>query len=227
MLRRSDIYTIFTCVWPKLLMSRCNHSPPLTSFLSCCYQRWKSEAYATTRTAKSNKSIHLFATCTRMAVAFAIIVLSKQLKKFQRVNAMVLSFCCKWIHAPSRLICISLLDQPFYFGRFGRRFSNNTIKKGNLLFGNTIEMKYSSDRVFEAVQTPRCTTCFKDWLHRLSVTISRLLIGRDDMVPRKWRDGEAICFSQSHHPRNFRRNFKRNGHHKLSMLLPLVVPLEF
>ena len=64
-------------------------------------------------------------------------------------------------------------------------FSNNTIKKGNLLFGNTIEMKYSSDRVFEAVQTTRCTTCFKDRLHRLTVTISRLLIGRDDMVPRK------------------------------------------
>ena len=78
MLRRSDIYTLFTGVRPKPLMSRCNHSPPLTSFLSCCYQRWKSE---TTRTAKSNKSIHLFATCTRMAVAFAIIALSKQLKK--------------------------------------------------------------------------------------------------------------------------------------------------
>ena len=31
--------------------------------------------------------IHLSATCTRMAVAFAIIVLSKQLKKFLRVNA--------------------------------------------------------------------------------------------------------------------------------------------
>ena len=124
----------------------------------------------TRRTAKSSKSIHLFATCTRMAVAFAIIVLSKQLKKFLRVNATGLSFCCKWIHAPSRLICIALLDQPFHFGRFGRRFSNNKIKKGNLLFGNTVETKDSSDRVFEAVQTTRCTTCFKDWLHRLSVT---------------------------------------------------------
>ena len=162
-----------------------------------------------------------------MAVAFAIIVLSKQLKKFLRVNATGLSFCCKWIHALSRHICITLLDQPFHFGRFGRRFSNNKIKKGNLLFGNTVEMKYSSDRVFEAVQATRCTTCFKDWLHCLSVTISRLLIGRDDTVRRKWRDGEAICFSLSHHPRDFRRNFKRNGHHKLSMLLPLVVPLEF
>ena len=102
-------------------------------------------------------------------------------------------------------------------------------------------MKYSSDRVFEAVQTARCSTCFgvclhegggpqvgevtcgklphltgkrdhikmreyldrrvtsptwsppppcklavKDWLHRLTVTISRLLIGRDDMVPRTY-----------------------------------------
>ena len=107
-------------------------------------------------------------------------------------------------------------------------------------------MKYSSDRVFEAVQTTRCTTCFraclhegggppvgevtcgklphltckrdhikmrdylerrvtppkrvtsptwsppppckqavKDRLHHLTVTIFRLLIGRDDMVPRK------------------------------------------
>ena len=90
-------------------------------------------------------------------------------------------------------------------------FSNHTIKKGNLLFGYTIEMKYSSDRVFEAVQTTRCTTCFKDWLHRLSVTISRVLIDQDDMVPRKWRDGEEICFSLSHHQREFRRNFKRNG----------------
>ena len=162
-----------------------------------------------------------------MAVAFAIIILSKQLKKFQLVNARALSFCCKWIHAPSRLTCMTLLDQPFHFGRVVRRFSNNTIKKRNLLFGSTIEIKYSSDRVFEAVQTTRCTTCFKDWLHRLSVTISRLLIGRDDTLPRKWRDGEAICFSLSHHPRDFRRNLKRNGHHKLSMLLPLVVPLEF
>ena len=162
-----------------------------------------------------------------MAVAFAIIVLTKQLKKFQRANATALSFCCKWIHAPSRLMCITLLNQPFHFGRFGHRFSNNTIKKGNLLFGNTIEIKYPSDRVFEAVQTTRCTTCFKDWLHRLSVTISRLLVGRDDTLPRKWLDGEAICFSLSHHPRDFRRNFKRNGHHKLSMLLLLVVPLEF
>lgn len=162
-----------------------------------------------------------------MAVAFAIIILSKQLKKFQLVNARALSFCCKWIHAPSRLTCMTLLDQPFHFGRVVRRFSNNTIKKRNLLFGSTIEIKYSSDRVFEAVQTTRCTTCFKDWLHRLSVTISRLLIGRDDTLPRKWRDSEAICFSLSHHPRDFRRNLKRNGHHKLSMLLPLVVPLEF
>ena len=223
-----------------------------------------------------------------MAVAFAIIVLSKQLKKFLRVNARALSFCCRWIHAPSRLICMTLLDQPFHFGRFGGRFSNNTIKKGNLLLGNTIEMKYSSDRVFEAVQTTRCTTCFraclheggglqvcevtcgklphltckrdrikmrdyldrrvtppkqvtsptwsapppckqavKDWLYRLTVTISRLLIGRDDMVPRNWRDGEVICFSLFHHPRNFRRNFKRNGRHKLSMLLLFVLPLEF
>ena len=97
-------------------------------------------------------------------------------------------------------------------------FSNNTIKKGNLLFGNTIEMKYSSDRVFEAVQTTRCTTCFKDRLHRLTVTISRLLIGRDDMVPRKWRDGEAICFSLSHQPRDFRRNFKRNGRQAVNVI---------
>ena len=74
MLRLSDISTIFTCVRPKSLVSRYNHSPPLTSFLSCFYQRWKSEAQVTTRTAKSNKSIHLFATCTRIAVAFAIIV---------------------------------------------------------------------------------------------------------------------------------------------------------
>ena len=51
--------------------------------------------------------------------------------------------------------------------------------------------------------------------------------GRDDTVPRKLRDGEAICFSHSHQPRDFRRNFKRNGHQKLSMLMPLVVPLEF
>ena len=96
-----------------------------------------------------------------MAVAFAIIVLTKQLKKFQRANATALSFCCKWIHAPSRLMCITLLNQPFHFGRFGHRLSNNTIKKGNLLFGNTIEIKYPSDRVFEAVQTSRCTTCFR------------------------------------------------------------------
>ena len=129
-------------------------------------------------------------------------------------------------------------------------------------------MKYPSDRVFEAVQTTRCTTCFraclhegwgpqvgeltcgklphltgrrdhikmrdyldrrvtppkrvtspnwsppppckraiKDWLHRLTVTISRLLIGRDDMVPGKGRDGEAICFSLFHQPCDFRRNF--------------------
>ena len=74
---------------------------------------------------------------------------------------------------------------------------------------------------------PPCNQAVKGWLHRLTVTISRLLIGRDDMVPRKWRDGEAICFSLFHHPRDFRRDFKRNWHHKLSMLLPLSVPLEF
>ena len=44
-------------------------------------------------------------------------------------------------------------------------FSNHTIKKGNLLFGYTIEMKYPSDRVFEAVQTTRCATCFRARLH--------------------------------------------------------------
>lgn len=124
-----------------------------------------------------------------MAVAFAIIILSKQLKKFQLVNARALSFCCKWIHAPSRLTCMTLLDQPFHFGRVVRRFSNNTIKKRNLLFGSTIEIKYSSDRVFEAVQTTRCTTCFKDWLHRLSVRFLDFLLvemiryqGNDVMV---------------------------------------------
>ena len=55
-----------------------------------------------------------------------------------------------------------ILDQPFYFGRFGRHFLNNTIKKGNLLFGNSIEMKYSRHGVFKTVQNTRCTTCFKD-----------------------------------------------------------------
>ena len=83
----------------------------------------------------------------------------------------------------------------FPFRKSGRHFSNNTIKKGNLLLGNCIEMKHSRHRVFKAVQNTRCTRCLKR-LHR-SLMISRLLISlRTDVPPSLRKNRERSLLSR-------------------------------
>ena len=182
-----------------------------------------------------------------MAVAFAIIVFKQTIKKIPTGKCDGFEILLQMNPCTLTTYLHNFTWPTFLFRKFDPQFSNNTIKKGNLLFGSTIEMRYSSDRVFEAVQTNRCTTCFraclhegggphegeitcsklphltcerdhimmrdyldrrvtppkrvtsptwspsppckqtvKDWLHRLTVTISRLLIGRDDTVEIKY-----------------------------------------
>ena len=95
MLRRSDIYTIFTCVRPNPPNVALQSLSSINFFSLVLLSTVEIRSLSNDENGKKHKSIHLFATCTRMAVAFAIIVLSKQLKKFLRVNATALSFCCK------------------------------------------------------------------------------------------------------------------------------------
>ena len=89
-------------------------------------------------------------------------------------------------------------------------------------------MKYSRYQVFEPVQSTRCSTCLKHCIAFLiKADFSRCNWSRakSRWKYRPWKrcDDVAIYFPLSC-PRKSRRDFKRNGRQKLSMLLRLVVP---